>query len=53
MFIMATYVVYVIFLNMLIAIMVKTFKDVLSNEEQNSLAEQVSLMEDHRWLLNL
>jgi hypothetical protein len=51
MWIGATGVVYVVFLNMLIAIMAQTFKDVFGNTEGNGLQEQVILMSDHLWLV--
>ena len=50
MWILATFIVSVIFMNMLIAIMSDTFARILSNEESNSLSEQVILMGDHLWL---
>lgn len=39
MFLLATFTVAVIFMNMLIAIMSNTFSEVLDNEEQNGLLE--------------
>lgn len=48
----ATALVYVVFLNMLIAIMAHTFSDVFGNAEGNGLQEQVILMSDHLWLVN-
>lgn len=53
MFIIATFVVSVVFMNMLIAIMGDTFGQVLEGAEENGLKEQISLIEDHIWLLDL
>lgn len=53
MFILATFIVSVVFLNMLIAIMGETFGQVLEGAEENGLREQVVLITDHLWLLDL
>lgn len=53
MFILATFIVSVVFLNMLIAIMGETFGQVLEGAEENGLREQVVLINDHLWLLDL
>jgi hypothetical protein len=52
-FILGTFLIIVVFLNMLIAIMGNTFGEVAAIKEQNALLEQASLMRDHLWLLNL
>ena len=51
MWIGATGMVFVVFLNMLIAIMANTFADVFKNALANGLQEQVILMSDHLWLV--
>jgi hypothetical protein len=53
MFLIATFLTCVIFMSMLIAIMGETFGDVTRNAEQNILKEQISLINDHIWLLDL
>ena len=52
MFLAATFMVSVVFMNMLIAIMSNTFSEVLASAESNGLREQVLLMEDHVWLVD-
>ena len=53
MFILGTFMVSVVFMNMLIAIMSDTFADVESNEEINTLKEQISMISDYEWLVDL
>lgn len=53
MFLTCTYVVNVLFLNMVICIMSETFSQVLEGSEENGLAEQVELIADHLWLVNI
>jgi hypothetical protein len=53
MFLLATFLTCVVFMNMLIAIMGETFGDVTAKAEQNGLKEQISLINDHIWLLDL
>ena len=52
-FILASFLMLVVFMNMLIAIMGDTFGRVQMIKEENSLMEQVNLMQDHIWLLDL
>lgn len=53
MFLLATFLTCVVFMNMLIAIMGETFGAVTEKAEQNGLKEQISLINDHVWLLDL
>lgn len=53
MFLLATFLTCVVFMNMLIAIMGETFGAVTEKAEQNGLKEQISLINDHIWLLDL
>lgn len=53
MFVAATFIVQVVFMNMLIAIMGETFGQVLECAEESGLREQVVLIDDHAWLLDL
>ena len=53
MFLLATFLTFVVFMNMLIAIMGETFGAVTEKAEQNGLKEQISLINDHVWLLDL
>ena len=39
-------------MNMLIAIMAKTFTDVMENEQLSSLSEKVSIIQDHIWIID-
>ena len=52
-FVMATYLILIVFMNMLIAIMGETFSQVQSIQEESALLEQVQLIEDHMWLIDL
>jgi hypothetical protein len=53
MFLLATFIISVVFMNMLIAIMGETFGQVLEVAEESGLREQVVLIADHAWLLDL
>ena len=53
MFLLATFIISVVFMNMLIAIMGDTFGQVLEVAEESGLREQVVLIADHAWLLDL
>ena len=52
MFLLATFVNLIVFMNMLIAIMTQTFTDVMDNEQRSSLQEKISIIKDHIWLLD-
>lgn len=53
MFLLATFITCVVFMNMLIAIMGETFGAVTEKSEQSGLNEQINLINDHVWLLDL
>ena len=53
MFLLATFIICVVFMNMLIAIMGDTFANVQAVAAENALKEQVRLIDDHIWLLDL
>ena len=53
MFLLATFLIQAVFMNMLIAIMGETFGNVLEAAEQNGLREQVILMADFVWIVDL
>lgn len=53
MFILGTYVIQVIFMNMLICIMADTFTRVQEVSEASSMMEQVILINDHEFLVDL
>jgi hypothetical protein len=53
MFLLSTFFVSVVFMNMLIAIMSDTFSNVQDGEEENGLEERVALISDHLFLLDL
>ena len=53
MFVLAIFFIKVVFMNMLIAIMGQTFSDVQSSKEESGLREQVQLIADHAFLLDL
>lgn len=53
MFLLATFIIQAVFMNMLIAIMGETFGNVLEASEQNGLREQVNIMADFAWIVNL
>ena len=43
----------VVFMNMIIAIMGNTFGNVMAAQQENSLNEELALIYDHIWLLDL
>lgn len=53
MFLLGTFLIIVVFLNMLIAIMSDTFARVQAIKEENTLKEQATLINDHIWLVDL
>jgi len=53
MFLASTFIVAVVFMNMLIAIMSNTYGEVQDGAVENGIKERVSLMDDHLWLLDL
>ena len=53
MFFFCTFMITVVFMNMVIAIMGDTFGQVLEVSEQRGLREQIVLIDDHAWLLDL
>jgi hypothetical protein len=53
MFLLATFIIMVVFMNMLIAIMGDTFGQVLEKSVETGIREQVVLISDHCWLLDL
>ena len=53
MFILATFIICVVFMNMLIAIMGETFGNVTEECEISGLKEQVVMMNDHAWLVDI
>ena len=53
MFCIATFIISVVFMNMLIAIMGETFGSVSEESEESGLREQVVLIADHSWLVDL
>ena len=52
-FLLGTFLVLVVFMNMLIAMMGETFSKVQLIQEETALLEQVQLIEDHIWLIDL
>ena len=52
MFIAGTFINLIVFMNMLIAIMAKTFSDVMENEQQSSIYEKIELISDHIWIVD-
>ena len=52
MFLLSTFLVAVVFMNMLIAIMSNTFAEVLENAESNALSEQLALIDDNMFIVN-
>lgn len=53
MFILATFVIQVIFMNMLICIMSEVFVQVQEVSDASSMMEQVNLIKDHEFLVDL
>lgn len=52
-FLLASFLILLVFVNMLIAIMGSTFGNVYDNQEENALFEQLMLMEDYLWAVDL
>lgn len=52
-FIFGTFLIIIVFLNMLIAIMSDTFAEVQGIKDENTLKEQANLINDHIWLVNI
>jgi hypothetical protein len=52
-FLVLTFLMIVVFMNMIIAIMGNTFGNVMAAQEESALSENISLIYDHIWLLNL
>ena len=50
---LATFIISIVFMNMLIAIMGETFAQVQEAAEQNGILERVSLINDFIWLIDL
>ena len=50
-FILASFILLVVFMNMIIAIMGETFSQVQSTKEESSLLEQLQLIRDHDYLI--
>jgi hypothetical protein len=53
MFLLSTFLISVVFMNMLIAIMGETFSNVTSTSFEGGLSQQVVLISDHAWLVDL
>jgi len=53
MFLLATFIICVVFMNMLIAIMGDTFGKVSEAQVESGIRERVVLISDHAWLLDL
>jgi len=52
-FVLGTFLMLVVFMNMLIAIMSDTFSTVLAIKDENALKEQANLIDDFIWLVDL
>ena len=52
-FLIATFMILVVFMNMLIAIMGSTFGTVYENQEENALFEQLQMIQDYIWTVDL
>lgn len=52
-FVLATFIVLVVFMNIIIAIMTESFNKVEQTKEQLQLEEQLQLVKDYIWLLDL
>lgn len=52
-FILASYLLLVVFMNMLIAIMGETFSQVQSHQVESGLQEQLNMIDDFSWLIDL
>lgn len=53
MFLISTFIICVVFMNMLIAIMGDTFGKVSEAQVESGIRERVVLISDHAWLLDL
>jgi len=53
MFLMGTFINLIVFMNMLIAIMAKTFADVMDNEVESAVLERICIIADHIWIVDL
>jgi len=53
MFLAASFINGVIFMNMLIAIMGETFNEVTADKEMNDLIEKVNIIRDYLWILDI
>jgi hypothetical protein len=52
-FVFSSFILIVVFMNMLIAIMGNTFGEVQSIKEMNAISEQIALIQDHIWLVDI
>jgi len=52
-FFMATWLILIVFMNIIIAMMGETFEQVQKIKEESGLTEQVSLIQDFIWLLDI
>ena len=52
-FMVCTFLMIVVFMNMIIAIMGNTFGNVMAAQDENSLNENIGMIYDHIWLLDL
>ena len=52
-FVLATFIVLVVFMNIIIAIMTESFNKVEQTKEELQLEEQLQLVKDYIWLLDL
>ena len=53
MFVFATFINMIVFMNMLIAIMGDTFTTVMAAQEESGLQEMVTLMTDNIWVYDI
>lgn len=52
-FLILTFLMIVVFMNMIIAIMSNTFGNVMALQQESALSENISLIHDHIWLIDL
>jgi len=52
-FILCTFLMIVVFMNMIIAIMGNTFGNVMAAQYENAMNENIGLIYDHIWLIDL
>jgi len=52
-FMMATFIILVVFMNMLIAIMTNTYEKVQGEQEESMFYEQIQIITDFVWMLDL